>query len=119
MKEDEVREFMTDWFGPGFEPMPMLAWSVRKRSTLMGSATSKRFLPTFRPFDLLAEPNQSLLVFENPDQRVGVESVCGAEAQFKRHLDFNTLLLPILRHDHGRDRMRGRDAQSRRDDACA
>ena len=65
MKEDEVREFMTDWFGPGFEPMPMLAWSVRKRASLTGSGKSKRFVPAFRPFDMLAKPNDRLLVFEN------------------------------------------------------
>lgn len=91
MKEDEVREFMTDWFGPGAEPMPMLAWSVRKRASLMGSATSKRFMPGFRPFDMLAQPNDRLLVFENSAQRIGVESVCGAQQEFARHLDFNTL----------------------------
>jgi hypothetical protein len=91
MKDDEVREFMTDWFGPGNEPMGMVAWSVRKRASLMGSATSKRFLPTFRPFDLLGKPNESKLVFENQLQRVGVESVCGAQEAFARYLDFNTL----------------------------
>ena len=91
IKDDEVREFMTDWFGPGFEPMPMLAWSVRKRASLMGSGKSKRFLPTFRPFDLLSEPNASQLVFENECQRIGVESVCGAQPAFTRYLDFNTL----------------------------
>jgi hypothetical protein len=91
IKDDEVREFMTDWFGPGFEPMPMLAWSVRKRASLMGSGKSKRFLPTFRPFDLLGQPNASQLVFENECQRIGVESVCGAQPAFTRSLDFNTL----------------------------
>jgi hypothetical protein len=91
IKDDEVREFMTDWFGPGFEPMPMLAWSVRKRASLMGSGKSKRFLPTFRPFDLLARPNASQLVFENECQRIGVESVCGAQPAFTRYLDFNAL----------------------------
>jgi hypothetical protein len=91
LKEGEVREFMTDWFGPGSEPMPMLAWSVRKRASLMGTGKSKRFLPTFRPFDLLAKPNDALLVFANEMQRIGVESVCGAQQAFTRHLDFNTL----------------------------
>ena len=91
MKEDEVREFMTGWFGPGYEPMPMLAWSVRKRASLMGSGTSKRFLPTFRPFDLLGAPNELKLVFENENQHIGVESVCGAQTAFTRYLDFNAL----------------------------
>ncbi|HLI19779.1 MAG TPA: hypothetical protein VKV32_01585 [Stellaceae bacterium] len=91
MEQDEVREFMTDWFGPGFEPMPMLAWSVRKRASLLGTAKSKRFVPTFRPFDLLAKPNDSTLIFENECQRIGVESVCGAQAVFTRYLDFNAL----------------------------
>jgi hypothetical protein len=91
IKDDEVREFMTGWFGQEFEPMPMLAWSVRKRASLMGSGKSKRFLPTFRPFDLLGQPNASQLVFENESQRIGVESVCGARPAFTRSLDFNTL----------------------------
>jgi hypothetical protein len=91
IKADEVREFMTDWFGPGYEPMAMLAWSVRKRASLMGSGKSKRYLPTFRPFDLLAKPNDATLVFENESQRVGVESVCGAQSAFTRYLDFNVL----------------------------
>ena len=91
IKEDEVREFMTDWFGPGFEPMGMLAWSVRKRASLLGTGRSKRFLPVFRPFDLLAGPNESKLVFENECQRIGVESVAGPQQAFSRYLDFNTL----------------------------
>ena len=91
MKDDEVREFMTSWFGPGSEPMPMAAWSVRPKAGLMGTAKSKRFVPGFRPFDMLAEPNESRLIFENASQRIGVESVCGAQPEFRRHLDFNTL----------------------------
>jgi mannose-6-phosphate isomerase-like protein (cupin superfamily) len=85
----QVREFMTGWFGDG--PMSMETWSVRDKAGLMGTATSKRAVPAFRPFDMIAAPNGSVLVFENSDQRLGVESVCGAQPAFRRNLDFQTV----------------------------
>jgi mannose-6-phosphate isomerase-like protein (cupin superfamily) len=54
-----------------------------------GSSTDR--VPPFRPFDLLSAPNQQLVLLENADHRIGVESVCGAQASFRRHVDFDTL----------------------------
>lgn len=85
----QSREFMTTWHSsprPGVE-----AWSTRKKANLMGSGKSTDFVPLFRPFDLLAAPNQSKLILENSDHRIGVESVCGAQAYFRRHIDFDTI----------------------------
>ena len=86
----QVREFMTGWFGDGPVPQSMEVWSMRDKAGLMGTAKSRRAVPAFRPFDMIAAPNGSVLVFENEDQRLGVESVCGAQPVFLRHLDFQT-----------------------------
>ena len=83
------REFMTTWHNstrPAVE-----AWSDRNKADLMASTQSTRHLPLFRAFDLLARPNDSLLLLENHDQRIGVESVCGAREEFLRHVDFDTV----------------------------
>jgi hypothetical protein len=85
------REFMTTWHNstrPAIE-----AWSMRDKSTLMESGHSTYRVPPFRAFDLLATPNQSLVLLENVDHRIGVESVCGAQAVFKRNVDFDTVYL--------------------------
>jgi mannose-6-phosphate isomerase-like protein (cupin superfamily) len=82
-----VREFMTGWFGT--KASHMLAWSNRRKEGLMGSAKGKHFLPGIRPFDMLREPNQALVMFENADQRIGVESVVGARDHFVRNIDFD------------------------------
>jgi hypothetical protein len=87
----QVREFMTGWFGDGPVAQSMETWSVRDKAGLMGTAKSKRNVPAFRPFDMIVEPNGRVLVFENEDQRLGVESVCGAQPVFRRHLDFQTV----------------------------
>jgi quercetin dioxygenase-like cupin family protein len=57
----------------------------------MGTAKSTDYVPLFRPFDLLAVPNQARIIVQNADQRIGVESVCGAQAYFRRHIDFDTV----------------------------
>lgn len=90
MSEIETRrEFMTSWHT---SPRPALeAWSDRSQRDLMHSTKSSKHVPLFRPFDLLAQPNQSLIVLENDDQRIGVESVVGAQAEFRRHVDFDTV----------------------------
>jgi quercetin dioxygenase-like cupin family protein len=82
-----IREFMTGWFST--QAPHLLAWSNRRKEGLMGSASGKRNVPGFRPFDMLREPNQSLAVFENSDQRIGVESVVGARDHFVRNIDFD------------------------------
>ena len=86
----KIREFMTGWFDPKMPPM--VAWSERRKEGLMGSAKGKRYVPGFRPFDMLTEPNQALLIFENSDQRIGVESVVGPRERFVRNIDFDELL---------------------------
>jgi quercetin dioxygenase-like cupin family protein len=83
------REFMTTWHTsprPGIE-----AWSTRNKANLMGSGRSTDYVPLFRPFDLLALPNQSRIILQNSDHRIGVESVCGAQPFFRRHIDFDTV----------------------------
>lgn len=83
------REFMTTWHT---SPRPyFLTWSTRNKANTMESTTSTDFVPYFRPFDLLAEPNQALTLLVNVDQRIGVESVCGAQPYFRRHVDFDTV----------------------------
>ncbi len=89
MSKSDVREFMTEWFDSprGF----MQTWSQRKKQGLRGTARGRRNVPGFRPFDMLTEPQQFLLLFENSDQRIGVESVVGAQIEFTRHIDYQTL----------------------------
>lgn len=85
----DIREFMTGWFDPGRPHMT--AWSNRQKEMLRGTATGKRYVPGFRPFDMLSEPNQSVLIFENSDQRIGVEYVTGTRQNFVRYIDFDAL----------------------------
>ncbi len=73
----DIREFMTGWFsdgdsysGPRIEKGHMLAWSERRKPGLMGKARGKHFVPKFRPFDMLSEPNQTVLLLTNEDQRI-------------------------------------------------
>jgi mannose-6-phosphate isomerase-like protein (cupin superfamily) len=86
----EIRpEFMTTWH-TSTRP-EIVTWSRRNRAHLIGSAKSSRYVPAFRAFDLLAEPNQALVLLENEDHRIGVESVCGEQDAFLRHVDFDTI----------------------------
>ena len=59
----------------------------------MNSGKSTRALPMFRAFDLLAKPNDRIELLVNSDQRIGVESVCGAQQDFVRHVDFDSVYL--------------------------
>ena len=100
-----VREFMTGWFtegdeysGPPIQKGYMLAWSERKKPGLMGKAIGKHFIPKFRPFDLLSEPNQTVLMLTNEDQRIGVESVVGCQGVFKRNIDFDEVIFQFAGH---------------------
>jgi homogentisate 1,2-dioxygenase len=80
-----IREFMTTWDG---SPRPALeAWSDRNKFNLMNSTKSTRFIPLFRAFDLLSMPNQALVIIENDDHRIGVESVVGVQEHFHRWVD--------------------------------
>lgn len=82
-------EFMTSWHGS--KRPPMLAWSHRTRSMLMGTAKGRRHVRGFCPFDLLAVPNQQLVFLENRDQQIGSEAVVGAQQEFLRYVDFDVV----------------------------
>jgi mannose-6-phosphate isomerase-like protein (cupin superfamily) len=83
----KIREFATTWGSP--QPR---TWFDREKEALIGAAKGSKYdFPNFRPFDMLAEPNQSLLVWQNEDMRIGVESVVGTAPCFRRHSDFDTL----------------------------
>lgn len=86
---ETVHEFMTAWHSQRGNR----AWSTRRKSDLMAIGSSTDHLPAFRAFDLLATPNASAVLLENEDQRIGVESVCGAQPFFRRHIDFDTIYL--------------------------
>lgn len=83
------REFMTTWHDSPRKGIE--AWSLRSKENLIGSGTSTDRVPPFRPFDLLSSPNEALVVLENDDHRIGVQSVCGAQTAFVRHVDFDTV----------------------------
>lgn len=90
---EKIREFMTTWEN---SPRPPLeAWSDRNKANLMASAQSTRFIPLFRAFDLLAMPQQSLLILQNDDHRIGVESVCGAQEHFHRYVDSDIVYFQV------------------------
>jgi len=84
-KQQEIGEFMTTW--EDFPRKGLAAWADRRKAGLMGTAKSSRYTPKFRPFDMLAEPNDSLVFLENDNHRIGVESVCGVQDAFHRYVD--------------------------------
>ena len=88
--QDKSREFMTTWHTSARSYLP--AWAQRTKSSLIASGSSTRSLPLFRAFDLIANPNEQVVLLLNGDHRIGVESVCGAQQEFVRHIDFDTVL---------------------------
>ncbi|HEY7068261.1 MAG TPA: hypothetical protein VII06_42825 [Chloroflexota bacterium] len=83
-----VREFTTGWGEPFIQ-----TWRERDREALVGAArTSRRNFPKFRPFDLLGGSNQALVLLVNDDMRIGVDSVVGTPARFRRNCDYDLLL---------------------------
>ena len=81
----KIREFATRWANPDER-----TWFERDKEALIGSAKDdKRNTPKFRPFDMLANPHQSILVWENEDMRIGVESVAGTAPRFRRNCDYD------------------------------
>jgi quercetin dioxygenase-like cupin family protein len=84
-KQEQIGEFMTTW--EDFPRKGLAAWAERRKAGLMGTAKSTRYTPKFRPFDLLAEPNQSVVFLENANHRIGAESVCGVQDAFHRYVD--------------------------------
>ncbi|MDB5544263.1 MAG: hypothetical protein JWO64_1412 [Hyphomicrobiales bacterium] len=89
--QNKAREFMTTWHTSARSYLP--AWAQRNKASLMNSGKSTRALPMFRAFDLLAKPNDRIELLVNSDHRIGVESVCGAQQDFVRHVDFDTVYL--------------------------
>jgi quercetin dioxygenase-like cupin family protein len=91
MAEDgEIRpEFMTTWHTS--KRPEIVTWSRRNRDHLIGSAKSSRYVPSFRAFDLLPGPNTARVLLANEDHRIGVESVCGQQKDYLRHVDFDTI----------------------------
>jgi len=89
--QNKAREFMTTWHTSARSYLP--AWAQRNKASLMNSGKSTRALPMFRAFDLLAQPNDRIELLVNSDQRIGVESVCGAQQDFVRHVDFDTVFM--------------------------
>lgn len=83
----KIREFSTRWDRPEDR-----TWYERDKEALIGSAKgSKRDTPKFRPFDMIGEPNQSLILWQNEDMRIGVESVLGTAPYFWRNCDFDEI----------------------------
>src|SRR5919199_4508452 len=67
-------------------------WFEREKEELIGSAAgAPEDMPNFRPFDMLDEPNQSLLVMQNEDMRIGVENVTGTQPFFRRNSNYDTV----------------------------
>src|SRR5437868_1353676 len=83
------KEFMTTWHAHARAYLPH--WSERAKPGPMGAGSSTRTVPPFRAFDLLSTSNQSLLLLANGDHRIGVASICGAQEEFRRHVDFDTV----------------------------
>jgi quercetin dioxygenase-like cupin family protein len=93
-----TREFMTGWFshdahsGSDVESGHMRTWSQREKAGLMGGAKGPRYVPKFRPFDMLGKPNEPFIFLRNEDQRIGVDSVVGCQRHFIRNIDFDLVL---------------------------
>ncbi len=88
-KLGDAKEFMTTWHTSARSYLP--AWSHRDKSTLMNSGTSTKTVPMFRAFDLLSSPNEQITLLANFDHQIGVASICGAQQEFRRHVDFDTV----------------------------
>lgn len=89
-EQPKAREFMTTWHTSERGYLPH--WAQRDKAGMMECGTSTKALPMFRAFDLLGAPNERLVLLVNRDHRIGVESVCGAEQEFTRHVDYDTVL---------------------------
>ena len=83
--QEQIGEFMTTW--KDFPRPGLAAWSERKKAGLMNTARSTRYTPKFRPFDMLSIPNQSVVMLENENHRIGAECVVGVQDAFHRYVD--------------------------------
>src|SRR5688500_18406930 len=84
-KQERIGEFMTTW--KDFPRPGLAAWAERKKAGLMGTAKRTHYTRRFRPFDMLSVPNQSLVILENDNHRIGVESVVRTQDSFHRYID--------------------------------
>ncbi|HLH21648.1 MAG TPA: hypothetical protein VK066_03950 [Chloroflexota bacterium] len=90
----KVREFITRWDRPADR-----TWVERDREAIVGAMRgSARGTPKFRPFDMLREPRQALVLWQNDDMRIGVESVVGAAPEFRRNCDYDELFFQFAGH---------------------
>lgn len=85
----KAREFMTTWHSSERSYLPH--WAERDKAGMMECGRSTKALPMFRAFDLLGASNEKLILLTNSDHRIGVQSVCGAEQDFTRHVDYDTV----------------------------
>ncbi len=82
-----IKEFSTRWGRPDHR-----TFFERDLEGLIGSAKDSPLnTPNFRPFDMLTEPSQSLVVWQNEDMRIGVESLSGPAPAFRRGCDYDEL----------------------------
>lgn len=82
-----IREFGSGW-GDDYP----LTWSERIESDLIGVSKGGHLLvPTFRPFDFLAAPNQPLTYLSAPSNRILVEALRGTQPLFHRNADYDAL----------------------------
>ena len=83
----KIREFSTRWGRPNDR-----TFFERDLEALIGSAQDSPLnTPNFRPFDMLSEPNESKVIWQNDDMRIGVESLSGPAPAFRRGCDYDEL----------------------------
>ena len=89
LSQEQIGEFMTT--DKNFPRPGLAAWNTRSKAGLIGTAKSTYHRPIFRPFDLLALPNQKMAIVENDHHRIGVESVDGVQDSFHRYVDADVI----------------------------
>ena len=94
---------MTTW--KDFPRPGLAAWAERKKAGLMGTAKSTYSTSRFRPFDMLGIPNQSLVILENENHRIGVESVEEVPESFHRYVDCDMIYFQFCGNTKGGDRV--------------
>lgn len=90
----KIREFSTRWGRPNDR-----TFFERDLEAMVGSAKDSPLdTPNFRPFDMLAEPNDSRVIWQNDDMRIGVESLSGTAPAFRRGCDYDELWFQFAGH---------------------
>ena len=81
----KIREFSTRWDRPEDR-----TWYERDKEALIGSAKgSKRDTPKFRPFDMIGEPNQSLILWRNEPSPAAIAYRFEADEVVKEELQLD------------------------------